>query len=44
MTKRSEQQRLDRRGEAHLELQLEKYGVNSYENDFGLDFEVNLTG
>ena len=43
MTKRSDNQRLDKRGEAHLNLQLERYVVNVYENDFGLDFEVNLT-
>lgn len=43
MTKRSNKQRLDKRGEAHLNLQLERYVVNPYENDFGLDFEVNLT-
>lgn len=43
MTKRSDKQRLDKRGEAHLNLQLERYVVNAYENDFGLDFEVNLT-
>jgi len=43
MTKRSDNQRLDKRGEAHLNLQLERYVVNAYENDFGIDFEVNLT-
>jgi len=43
MTKRSDNQRLDQRGEAHLNLQLERYVVNAYENDFGIDFEVNLT-
>lgn len=43
MPKRSKQQRLDQRGENHLRLQLERYVVNTYENDFGLDFEVNLT-
>lgn len=43
MTKRSDTQRLDTRGEAHLNLQLEQYVVNAYENDFGIDFEVNLT-
>lgn len=43
MTKRSDNQRLDKRGEAHLELLLERYVVNAYENDFGIDFEVNLT-
>lgn len=43
MTKRSDNQRVDKRGEAHLNLQLERYVVNAYENDFGIDFEVNLT-
>lgn len=43
MTKRSNNQRLDKRGESHLDLQLERYVVNPYENDFGIDFEVNLT-
>jgi hypothetical protein len=43
MTKRSGNQRVDKRGEAHLNLQLEQYVVNAYENDFGIDFEVNLT-
>lgn len=43
MTKRSDNQRVDKRGEAHLNLQLERYVVNTYENDFGIDFEVNLT-
>jgi hypothetical protein len=43
MTKRSDNQRVDKRGEAHLNLQLERYVVNAYKNDFGIDFEVNLT-
>jgi len=43
MTNRSGNQRVDTRGEAHLNLQLERYVVNAYENDFGIDFEVNLT-
>jgi hypothetical protein len=43
MTKRSDNQRVDKRGEAHLNLQLERYIVNVYKNDSGIDFEVNLT-
>lgn len=43
MTKRSDNQRVNKRGEARLNLQLERYVVNAYENDFGIDFEVNLT-
>ncbi|NGM70272.1 DUF4365 domain-containing protein [Natronolimnobius sp. AArcel1] len=43
MTKRGEKHRVDTRGVNRLELQLEQYVVNEYDNDFGIDFEVNFT-
>lgn len=43
MTNRSEQQVIDKRGSGYLEMELSAYVVNSLENDYGLDYEVNLT-
>jgi hypothetical protein len=43
MPNRSNQQVIDKRGSGYLEMQLGSYIVNSLENDYGLDYEVNLT-
>lgn len=43
MTKRTEQQEVDQRGEGILTAQLGRYVVNDFDNDFGIDFAVNLT-
>lgn len=43
MPKRSSNQEIDEVGEAQLITQLRPYPVEAYDNDYGLDFIVNLT-
>ena len=43
MTKRSSNQEVDEVGENQLGLALRPYAVEKYDNDYGIDFIVNLT-
>jgi hypothetical protein len=43
MTKRSSNQEVDEVGEGQLAVQLRPYAVEQYNNDYGIDFIVNLT-